>query len=256
MYQYMKNKFSSMSKAESLIPYYQSRSIINEAQLEKKHILFIGDSFIYSVNVDYKYSISSQFERLLDKSDVYSVFNLGLPGGSLDSSILRLQQWCNSYGNQIHSVYFGITSPARFQHWVNEDHTFNYIPGHAPPIEKTVDNEILISRTLDRLIAGSEFQTSVKLDHTMQHLKNISKLHNFNVFSFYTANNHFEDDYKIMDLIKEHLEDEKFKIYVEDLRWMNTGDYIISDDNRHWNEAGHKYMADNVLYPETNHWYI
>jgi hypothetical protein len=206
--------------------------------------------------------MSSQFERLLDKTNQYSVFNLGLPGGSLEASLLRLQQWCNSYGNHIHSVYFGMTSKYRYQYWIDDSHQFNYIPGtdNIPIPEKTVGNERFIAKTLNKLVPVTDFQTVVKFDHIMKNLKNLSQLHDFNLFSFYTTQEQI--DIKHMNHIKECLESntigKEFKIYEDiiDFNPTRLHQYNISADDGHWNGAGNKFVSDNILYPETNHWYI
>jgi hypothetical protein len=267
-------KFSAMAKAESLIDCYGIRSTVDEERLEKKHILFLGDSFVYGCNIPYKATMSSQLEEKLNKSNEYSVFNLGLPGGSLESALLRLQQWCNSYGSQIHSVYFGMTSRYRMQYWIdvkgddatdiyhsarsfNESHSLGYIPGRLPPPWATVGDERFISKNLNNLMTVSNLHTGVKFDHIMQNFKNLSQLHDFNVLSFYVSDEQISDTDK--EYVKEHLEsntdNSEFKIYMDDIAFPNDNAYHISPDDRHWNEAGNKFVTDNILYPRTRHWY-
>lgn len=91
---------------------YYSRSIINDKILKKKHILFLGDSFVFGHGVTHVDSMGIHFEELLN-NDEYCIINLGVPGASYERSFLRLQQWCNQFGDNIHSVYFGLTNPFR-----------------------------------------------------------------------------------------------------------------------------------------------
>jgi hypothetical protein len=91
---------------------YYSRSIINDKILKKKHILFLGDSFVFGHGVAHVDSMGIRFEELLN-NDEYCIINLGVPGASYERSFLRLQQWCNQFGDNIHSVYFGLTHPFR-----------------------------------------------------------------------------------------------------------------------------------------------
>ena len=257
-------KYSSVAKAQDLIDHYKTfptsveiRSILNEEELQKKHIVFLGDSFVYGSGIHANNTMSSQFNTKLEKSDEYGIFNLGIPGGSLDSSLLVLQQWCNSYSDKIHSVYFGITSKARMQHWINEEHTYNYVPGkkNVPEPENTVGDEIFLAKSLNKLVAVQEFQTSVKVNHTMQHIKNLSQLHNFNVMSFYTTDERVSEEE--MNEIKK-LEDERFiihdKHFEEDFE-EDRPEFYISKQDRHWSREGNRYLVDNILYPKTKKWY-
>jgi hypothetical protein len=265
-----------MAKAESLIDCYVTRSIVDEERLEKKHILFLGDSFVYGSNIPYKDTMSSQLEEKLNKSNEYSIFNLGLPGGSLESSLLRLQQWCNSYGSQIHSVYFGITSRYRMQYWIdvkgdevmdiydstksfNKSHSLGYMPGRIPRPEATVGDERFISKNLNNLMTVSNLHTGAKFDHIMQSFKNLSQLHNFNAFSFYVSDEHISTNDS--EYVKERLESNEngseFKIYMNDISFPDDEvSYQISPDDGHWNRTGNKFVIDTILYPHTQHWYI
>jgi hypothetical protein len=257
-------RYSSISKAQDLIDYYSNfptesavRNILNEEELEKKHILFVGDSFIFGDNLKNNETISHHFKTSLDKSE-YSVFNLGCSGGSLDSSLLHIQQWCNSYSDKIHSVYFGITSKARSHHWIDDINHFNYIPGKENIPANTAPNEIFLAKTLNKLVAIQEFQTIVKLNYTIQHLKTLSQLHTFNVLSFYTTDERVPET--AMTEIKK-LEDEKFIIYDKKNSWTShptTGridEYFLSKTDSHWSSVGNKYVVDNILYPKTKNWY-
>ena len=253
-------KYSSVAKAQDLIDHYkffptplELRSILNKEELQKKHIVFVGDSFVYGSGINASDTMSSQFGTKLEKSDEYGIFNIGIPGGSLDSSLLVLQQWCNSYSDKIHSVYFGITSKARVQYWIDEEHTYNYIPGkeNVPKPENTVGDEIFLAKSLNKLVAVQEFQTIVKVNHTMQHLKTLSQLHNFNVMSFYTTHERVSDEE--MNEIKK-LEDEKFIIHDEYSK-SDKQEFYVSQTDRHWSREGNKYLVDNILYPKTINWY-
>jgi hypothetical protein len=270
-------KFSAMAKAESLIECYDMRSIVSEERLEKKHILFIGDSFVYGCNIPYEDTMSRQLEEKVNKSNEYSIFNLGLPGGSLESSLLRLQQWCNSYGNQIHSVYFGMTSRYRIQYWIdvngdevtdiydstksfNNSHSLGYMPGRIPPPEATVGEERFISKNLNNLMSVSNLQTGAKFDHIMQNFKNLSQLHNFNTFSFYVSDEHIStaDSVYVKERLESNTIGSEFKIHMNDISFPrdNNVSYQISPDDGHWNNAGNKFVTDTILYPQTQHWYL
>ena len=91
---------------------YYSRSIIDDEILKKKHILFLGDSFVFGHGITHADSMGVCFEELLN-NDEYCIINLGVPGSSYEHAFLRLQQWCNQFGSNIHSVYFGLTHPFR-----------------------------------------------------------------------------------------------------------------------------------------------
>lgn len=269
-------KFSAMAKAEHLIDCYETRSTVDEECLTKKHILFIGDSFVYGCNIPYKDTMSSQLEEKLNKSNEYSIFNLGLPGGSLESSLLRLQQWCNSYGSQIHSVYFGMTSRYRIQYWIdakgqevtdiydstrafNKSHSLGYMPGRMPPPEATIGEERFISKNLNNLMTVSNLQTATKFDHIMQSFKNLSQLHNFNSFSFYVSDEHIStnDSEHIKERLESNEKYSEFKIYMDDISFPDDeSSYQISSDDGHWNKAGNKFVTDTILYPHTQHWYL
>ena len=56
---------------------YYSRSIINDEILKKKHILFLGDSFVFGHGITHAESMGVQFEEFLD-NDEYCIINLGI----------------------------------------------------------------------------------------------------------------------------------------------------------------------------------
>ena len=112
---------------------YYSRSIIDDEILKKKHILFLGDSFVFGHGVAHVDSMGIRFEELLN-NDEYCIINLGVPGASYERSFLRLQQWCNQFGDNIHSVYFGLTHPFRTMYvldYAMEDFERRFLSGQA-----------------------------------------------------------------------------------------------------------------------------
>ena len=122
-YYFMNGKpvqYSDFDNGEVYDNDYMSRSTIPEDIKEKKHILFIGDSFIFGDKLLRHEIISAHFEKMLD-IDKYCVINLATNGTSLEHATLRLQQWCNSFPDNIHSVYLGITSLTRSTHWFLEE---------------------------------------------------------------------------------------------------------------------------------------
>jgi len=58
---------------------YYSRSTINDEILKKKHILFLGDSFVFGHGITHADTMGVHFEELLN-NDEYCVINLGVPG--------------------------------------------------------------------------------------------------------------------------------------------------------------------------------
>tara|TARA_B110000438_G_scaffold66024_1_gene66538 strand:- start:308 stop:1090 length:783 start_codon:yes stop_codon:yes gene_type:complete len=258
------HQFSPLTKAEEILKHYKLfpvnadgiRNVINDEELEKKHILFLGDSFVYGDHLKNHETIPHHFKNLLTNND-YSIWNFGVSGSSIDSSLLNLQQWCNSYSDNIHSVYFGITSKSRNLFWSGENNSYNHITGNVPDIENTVANEILIAKNMNKLASALEFQTTVLVYNTMQQLKNLSLIHNFNLMSFQTSDEKINDD--AWSDIKESLEDERFIIrgegnfWTSDIKIGRIPEYFL--ECGHWSSLGCKYMAENILYERTKKWY-
>ena len=94
---------------------YCTRSTVDDETLKKKHIVCLGDSFVYGHGVPRGNTMTDYLDNLV--SDEYSCFNLGLPGTGFDTALLRLQHWCNEFGDQVHTVYFGLSSLTRLKHW-------------------------------------------------------------------------------------------------------------------------------------------
>jgi hypothetical protein len=238
----MKNRFSSLSQAncyenergnnrgymnktngmhgtyDSFNNDYYSRSNINEEILKKKHILFFGDSFIFGHGIPRGHTISDHFEEILN-NDEYCVINLGIPGTGVQYATLRLQQWCNSFGNQIDSIYFGISALTRRQFWFqfpsdeNEylynvysndggqsDTDYNYYNyrgyhfiSHNHRItgrpNKLRDDERFILKPVQKgyePIVTSKVDSVAMFDASLQSIKTLGLAYNFNIFSFFT----------------------------------------------------------------------
>ena len=103
---------------------YHTRSTVNDETLKKKHILFLGDSFVYGHGVKRGNTISDYFNEMV--SEDYSCFNLAEPGSGFDTALLRLQQWCNGFGDQVHTIYFGIPEITRLRHWEAVDENWQW----------------------------------------------------------------------------------------------------------------------------------
>jgi hypothetical protein len=248
---------------------YMTRSVVNDETLAKNHILFLGDSFVFGHGVERGKTLSDFFDKLI--SDDYSCFNLGVPGAGIDTILLRLQQWCNKFGNQTHTVYFGITSLTRLVHWEPEktDWTwddsiydeememwpFLYRSSKIIPKQKFRQRRAkIIHDSYQNLL--SNVQCMARFDASIQAVINLSKAYNFNVYFFDTCCDINDKD---REIIKEHTEDYNVKWLtssngtlgkLSDEEWDK---YIIKNDG-HWTPHGNKKVA-SILYNETEEWY-
>ncbi len=257
---------------------YCSRSTINDETLKKKHIVCVGDSFVYGHGVPRGNTMTDYLDNLV--SDEYSCFNLAWPGTGFDSALLRLQQWCNEFGDQVHTVYFGLSSLTRLKHWESskedwmwEDNvyenfptvTMNYLPNdllnsNADKWQK--QRATLVHKSYTHLI--SKVNSMAKLDATIVALTNLSKVHNFNIYFFGTFIGG-RNTVKELAIIKEQTENYNIKwgetnrgplmTYfntknISSARWES---YYIKNDG-HWNAKGNNRVAQ-VLYNETKQWY-
>ena len=261
---------------------YYSRSIINDEILKKKHILFLGDSFVFGHGITHAESMGVQFEEFLD-NDEYCIINLGIPGTSYERAFLRLQQWCNQFGDNIHSVYFGISHPLRKMHVhalpFNAINNPNYII--SDNLYDTIDEEIvdfIPSQVPDALYDGPEIHnvtqahdlfykysayrpaidTLTQWDRQVAMLKTQGKAYQFNTCTFQTAS--LVNSPAEHETIKQHVDVlegfPKFTYCLQQVSNVKVTDSHVIDpiNNRHWNGLGSKQVAFN-LFKETKHWY-
>lgn len=264
---------------------YGTRSTVNAETLKKKHILFLGDSFVYGHGVARGNTVTDYVEKLV--SDEYSCFNLGVPGTGVDTALLRLQQWCNMFGEQVHTIYFGISELSRTRHyesirenWVWEDEVYrkselnsfcntmslNYSPAFGPG--NSFSHPYLIQRE-KTIIQGynstlSKVNSVAKLDATVMAVINLSKAYNFNVYFFSTNSSNLPDEdekvlkeqtenYNIKWCTGTHLDPVMITFEKHKTTSKEWETYYIKNDG-HWNVKGNNMIA-SVLYEETKHWY-
>lgn len=261
---------------------YMSRSTIPDNIREKKHILFLGDSFIFGDKIRKRQIISAWFERIL-KNDEYCVINLATNGSSLEHATLRLQQWCNSFPDNIHSVYLGITSLTRSTYWfytpngyplnnrvVVDDSDidlysvpgglnvmrFDYLLSHPPKYPNQLTG---IHKAKSKLI--SKVLITKRLEDNLLYIKNISNVHNFSVYSFYTIDSNYQSFASVdeQEIIKSHIENNNFIYNYEHIisdapKYEDMTDTYYHLPCMHWNSTGCKYLADKIL-NATKHWY-
>ena len=258
---------------------YYSRSTINDKILKKKHILFLGDSFVFGHGITHADTMGVWFEELLN-NDEYCVINLGIPGSSYERAFLRLQQWCNQFGGNIHSVYFGLTHPFRKMYvldyatkdGVTFDNYYDSTEVSSKNTKSIIDTfDFLIDQTpydhCDSLLAHRAFykytvyrpaiDILTQWDRQVAMLKIQGKAHRFNTCTFQTV---------ITDIsplehetIKQHVDVlegfPKFTYCLKQVTKVNADGHLIDPiNNRHWNSLGNKQVAIN-LFKETKHWY-
>ena len=236
---------------------YYSRSEINSETLNKKHVMFLGDSFTFCHGVKREDEFGKRFEELL--SSDYSCFNLAIPGGSNSLSLLRLQQWCNAHGNQIHSVYFNISSIARDMYWYTDtdwswnsdidsvmSNRFDYIPSN--PSHMTEHYKMLIS-TFEK--QSSKLNSMVKLETVLMSVINLSIVHGFKLYFW-----------NVPDTLMTENEEKRISstsVFNENIVWGGSIEHEKSDDlaedDRHWSPSGIKRIS-KVLYNKTKGWYV
>ena len=258
---------------------YCTRSTVDDEILKKKHIVCLGDSFVYGHGVPRGNTMTDYLDNLV--SDEYSCFNLGLPGTGFDTALLRLQQWCNEFGDQVHTVYFGLSGLTRLKHWEShkenwmwEDNvyenfptvTMNYLPNESwlnSTTPKWRKNRFkVVHKSYTHLM--SKVNSMAKLDATIVALTNLSKVHNFNIYFFGTFIGG-PNTVKELAIIKEQTENYNIKWGETNrgplITYFNTNNvdsaswesYHIKNDG-HWNAKGNNRVAQ-VLYNETKQWY-
>ena len=271
---------------------YHTRSTVNDETLKKKHILFLGDSFVYGHGVKRGNTISDYFNEMV--SEDYSCFNLAEPGSGFDTALLRLQQWCNGFGDQVHTIYFGIPEITRLRHWeavdenwqweddiMKEDKVYwdhlgvQYSPSFHHATGKTGKRVNVIRDNYTKLL--SKVNSVAKLHTTISAVINLSKVHNFKVYFFSTS-----AEIPTEQIIKEHTKEQTAS---QTVKWCNAigsnpvmiaweqhnqntdrlanpeqkrkdkswdSNYIPNDG--HWNSKGCNLVA-RMLYEETYDWY-
>jgi len=257
---------------------YYSRSTINDEILKKKHILFLGDSFVFGHGLTHADTMGVHFEELLN-NDEYCVINLGVPGSSYEHAYLRLQQWCNQFGDNIHSVYFGLTHPFRKMHIIdyaiNADITFenfydsttnidivDFLIDQTPYAMKSpYDNGdiVLAHRAFYKYTAyRSTIDILTQWDRQVAMLKTQGKAYQFNTCTFQTTTTDITP--LEHETIKQHADVlEGFPKFIYCLQEksddkVDDSHLIDPKKNRHWNSLGNKQVASN-LFKETKHWY-
>jgi len=254
---------------------YMARSTIPDDISEKKHILFLGDSFVFGDKLLRHEVVSAHFEKILD-NDEYCVINLGVNGSSFEHVLLRLQQWCNTFSDNIHSVYIGITALSRSTRWVvfedgrpgDELDTdmystwldrpgnmlrFDFLPT-TPPSKKQFPTEY--NAYVHSLGLVSKINCLKRFETNLMHVKSIATVHNFNVYTFHSINDMLVSPE--LGVIKSQIESDNF-IYNErdmlsDLGTLSGKDSEYHLPCRHWNTTGCEYVANKMI-DETKHWY-
>jgi len=258
---------------------YGTRSTVNDETLKKKHILFLGDSFVFGHGVARGNTVTDYVDKLV--SDEYSCFNLGVPGTGVDTALLRLQQWCNAHGDQVHAIYFGLSELSRHRHWewleedwkwsdsvYTEDKYFydnvgvDYSPEFREETTKTAKMVNSIRKKYGQLL--SKVNSVAKLDATVMAVINLSKIYNFNVYFFSTNSSNLPDEdekvlkeqtenYNIKWCTGRHLDPVMITFEAKEVTTDERYSYYIKNDG-HWNAKGNNMVA-SVLYEETKHWY-
>jgi len=286
----IKDKDGNITGCDNWENIYGTRSVVNDETLKKEHIVYVGDSFVYGHGVSRSNTVSSCFDNLV--SDKYSCFNLSEPGAGHDSSLVRLNQWCNSFGNQVHTVYFGISNLTRVSHWEADtnfdwswtDSVYGEYRSDGLPIQDwkflySISNEHrsptkilnkdsgathkeqkrseIIYKSYTNLV--SNVQSMTRLDSTISAVINLSKVYNFNVYFFDTFFSIIQEDLEVLKKLTEN----------NNIKWCAQShsnplraseipkkefDLLTIKNDGHWNADGNKEVA-RVIYNETKHWY-
>tara|TARA_B110000263_G_scaffold39399_1_gene31059 strand:- start:1817 stop:2716 length:900 start_codon:yes stop_codon:yes gene_type:complete len=262
---------------------YMSRSTIPDDINEKKHILFLGDSFIFGDKLSNNETIPEHFEKIIN-NDEYCVINLAINGSSLDHAILRLYQWCNSFPNNIHSIYLGVTGLSRSTHWTcRAEHAspkeplelFKNHPEHIERFDFVVSSppdrwdspagasQYSMYKAQSKLI--SKVNSLKKLEESLIQVKYIANVHNFKVYTFSTIQNDWLEaqssslnEKSIHEMIEILIADDNF-IYQWRPEKMPMGAGYESVKKfllpcGHWNSDGCNHVAEHVM-NDTKNWY-
>jgi hypothetical protein len=286
----IKDKDGNITGCDNWENIYGTRSVVNDETLKKEHIVYVGDSFVYGHGISRSNTVSSCFDNLV--SDKYSCFNLSEPGTGHDSSLVRLNQWCNSFGNQVHTVYFGISNLTRVSHWEADtnfdwswtdsvygeyrsdgldvkDWKFLYSISneHRAPTKilnkdlgiprKQQKRSEIIYKSYTNLV--SNVQSMTRLDSTISAVINLSKVYNFNVYFFDTCFSIIPEDLEVLKKLTENnnikwcAQSQSNPLRTSEIPKKELDLLTIKNDG-HWNADGNKEVA-RVIYNETKHWY-
>ena len=243
---------------------YYSRSTITTDVLDTRHVLFLGDSYVFGHGVKNEDCLSEQFmnNHLDTRFGIgHTSFNLAIPGTSNDFSLLRLQQWCNLYGDKVYAVYIGITDILRTCHWEAIDEwnwdtdvskqnyeNINYIPNNPISVLGTKRRKEL-QNAYETLT--SKIDALSKFENVLHSIANLSKVHNFKVYFFNTLQilNSSEVDEIIVNLKKY---DNIIYNTANYDKQLDAECYIPNDG--HWSVIGNRVIA-NEIYNNTRSWY-
>jgi adenylylsulfate kinase len=250
---------------------FLSRSVITNETLNKnKHIIFLGDSFVFGHGLKREDDLANQFSNNIN-SDDYSCFNLALPGGNNTFSLLRLRQWCNSYGKKVDTVYVGISDIMRENYWPTSEYVgwddtvydiaevcrpgrttspFFYVPSGTP-----MNNVFKYAhKRFEQLVSKKD--SMAKLESFIVSIIHMSKTYGFNVFFFDTFDLLSDKErYLIKNFVSTH----------KNVIWSDIGNRSLHDsimldsiykikNDGHWNTKGARKIAD-TLYKKSKNWY-
>jgi adenylylsulfate kinase len=247
---------------------FLSRSAITNETLNKnKHIIFLGDSFVFGHGLKREDDLANQFSNNIN-SDDYSCFNLACPGANNTFSLLRLRQWCNSYGKKVDAVYVGISDIMRENYWPTDpsvgwddtvydlaevcrpgrsSYPFFYVPSSVPRDMNDVFK--YAHKRFEQLV--SKRDSMAKLESFIISIIHMSNTYGFNVFFFHTFD--LLSD-KERDVLTNFIGIHK-NVILGDFKDFNLYNdvYKIPNDG-HWNTMGMNKVATR-LYKKSKHWY-
>ena len=242
-----------------------SRSVVTEETLSKnKHIMFLGDSFVFGHGLKREDDLANQFSKIIN-SDEHSCFNLALPGGNNTFSLLRLQQWCNVHGNKVDTVYVGISDIMRENYWPTDptiewDDTI-YDQGEVRRVGKSIRPFFYVPSSTPNSVfkyTHKRFEQLLSKKNSVANLESfivsiihMSKTYGFNVFFF--------DVFHILTS-KEHYLIKNFISTHKNVIWDDTHDFRVGDtvykikNDGHWNSKG-AHKVTTTLYKKSKNWY-
>jgi hypothetical protein len=110
---------------------FDTRTDISDAET-RKHIVMIGDSFVFGDGLEYDQTISSILQNLY--GDKYLVVNLGVSGSDLEDAVRHLNRWAARFPNNIVGIVFGCTFHSRKRKmWTSIDYPEHYPTNDAYP---------------------------------------------------------------------------------------------------------------------------
>lgn len=245
---------------------YLTRTPIDEEQLRtKKHIVFVGDSFTYGHGVSYADTISALYNEELNNDDYY-VVNIGMPGSSGDWAVARLQQWMNTFGDQVHIVIFGMSFANRRCHWelskyttMNEtepttDEIYNHVHTNVKefPVVAGFDENVHDSKERNRyfrtlsnsyLYQQNPLMNAVNLEKNLQMLSFISKIYDCDIHWWGFMSQTFSPS--DLFVLLNHYNDERFKYFEHPTFPLGKeSSYMLPD--QHWNRNGNALFVEKL----------